>query len=277
MRATLNAAGTFGKALDFIAHFAFWLRRFFGVRRNGPRTVPIVLAIILFIAPVSSHGSEVTIFAAASLKPVLEEVLADAPSETRSVYAASSALARQIERGAPADIFISASPDWMDALETTGALLSDTRRDIARNRLVLVGAAGSSSVTADTLADLAGQRIAVALTDAVPAGIYARAALTALGAWDALSFDLVQTQDVRAAVRLVETGAVPLAIVYATDAVGAPALNTVFVFPEASHPTIVYPGALTKQAHPEALAVLDHITRARSAFDRAGFLPPENP
>ncbi|MDJ1009730.1 MAG: molybdate ABC transporter substrate-binding protein [Paracoccaceae bacterium] len=233
------------------------------------------LAVLLILCALPGRAEPVTVFAAASLKPVLDSVLADWPGETVSVYGGSSALARQIEAGAPADIFISANADWMDHLVAGGAVPADSTLIIARNRLVLVAAAGAPPVGIDALAALAGARIAVALTDAVPAGVYAKAALTRFGVWEALRPTLVETQDVRAALRLAVTGAAPYAIVYASDAVGAAGVDVAVVFPENSHPPIVYLAGPTTDAGPGAAAVLAHIAASGDAFAAAGFLPPE--
>ena len=231
--------------------------------------------LVLLFAPFGLRAEPVTVFAAASLKPVLDRVLAAEAVEARAVYAGSSALARQIEAGAPADIFVSANLDWMDHLETGGHIAADSEVIVARNRLVLIAADPSEAALA-SIDDLPDGRIATALTDAVPAGIYARAALTHLGAWERLRPRLVEAQDVRAALRLALSGAVPYAIVYASDAFSA-GLEPLFVFPGDSHPPIIYPAALTATAQDGAAELLDTIAEAGEAFAAAGFLPAEAP
>jgi len=237
----------------------------------------LLLAIAMMAAPLGLSAEPVTVFAAASLKPVLDVVLADAPVESRAVYAGSSALARQIVAGAPADVFISANLDWMAHVENEGRIVPGSDRVIATNRLVVVGQPGSPPLDRSSLASLADGRVATALTEAVPAGIYARAALETLDLWDELRPSLVEAPDVRAALRLVMIGAVPNGIVYASDAHSAPEVEIRYVFPEDSHPPILYAGAVVTGAGAAARNVLDHIADADAAFLAAGFDddPPE--
>ncbi|MEO0372227.1 MAG: molybdate ABC transporter substrate-binding protein, partial [Pseudomonadota bacterium] len=186
-----------------------------------------------------------TIFAAASLKTALDEVMED--SGATISYAASSTLARQIERGAPADIVILANKTWMDHLNATGQLSPDTRRDLLGNELVLVASSDMMFIMqADRPVDaiIGEDRIATALVDAVPAGIYANQALTTLGIWERLSLQIVQTDNVRAALRLVALGEVPFGIVYASDVVAEPRVQVVHRFDPAHHDPIVYPLAI---------------------------------
>ena len=266
MRAPTLAGGVVIELASFLAQE--------GTNPERERTVRATILLLALLSGLPLRADPVTVFAAASLKPVLDEVLAEAPVETTAVFAGSSALARQIEAGAPADIFLSANPGWMDHLEAAGRIDAATRRDIARNRLVLVGAPGSPKVAPD---DLAGKRIATALTASVPAGLYARDALTGLGLWEELRPSLVEAQDVRAALRLAVIGAVSYAIVYASDAPTEPGVEVLFVFPDESHAPIVYPGALVIGADEDAAAVLDHIAAAREVFAAAGFRPPDPP
>ena len=166
-------------------------------------------------------------------------------------FAASSALARQVEAGAPADLFVSADEEWMDVLEQASLLRGGSRAVLATNRLVIVAPAGSTvSLTPASgfpLAEALGDgRLAVAETESVPAGRYARAALIRLGVWDDVAKRLAPAENVRAALQLVVRGAAPLGITYATDATSEPAVRIAGTFPEDSHPPIRYPVALLK-------------------------------
>jgi molybdate transport system substrate-binding protein len=223
----------------------------------------------------------VTVFAAASLKTALDALMTpcaaiDAPF--RASYAASSTLAKQIEEGAPADVFISADLDWMDDLATRQLIQAGTRVNLLGNRLVLV-APRSRPVTLAIApgfalaAALGDGRLAVADPAAVPAGKYARAALTSLGVWDSVANRLAPADNVRAALLLVSRAESPLGIVYRSDAIADPTVTTVATFPESTHPPIVYPVALTKRAAAPAAAVLACLRspEARREFERQGF------
>lgn len=227
--------------------------------------------------------SPVLIFAAASLKNALDEATAAWSKETGKAakvsYAASSALAKQIESGAPADLFFSADVDWMDYVAKAGGIRPQTRANLLRNTLVLI-APGAEKVALDLkpgldLARALGDgRLAVANVEAVPAGKYGRAALETLGAWAGVKDRLAQTENVRAALLLVSRGEAPLGIVYATDAVSDPSVTVVATFPADSHPPVIYPVALTKDsAHPDAAALLAYLRSpaARVYFERQGF------
>jgi molybdate transport system substrate-binding protein len=253
---------------------------------------PVVrLAIALGVAaaisgtPAGSAGAaEITVFAAASLKTALDEIVAGweagTGDEVAVSYAGSSALARQIEQGAPADLFISASPDWMDALARGGYLRQETRVDLLGNALVLVAHGAAVPVEIGPGFDLAGMlgdgRLAMALVKAVPAGVYGKAALTSLGVWEAVAPRVAQADNVRAALALVATGEAPLGIVYRTDAAAEDGLTVVGTFPAESHPPIVYPAAVTAESASAdaAEAFLDHLSgaEARAAFERQGFV-----
>jgi molybdate transport system substrate-binding protein len=238
------------------------------------------------------------VFAAASLRTALDEIAPVCQSSMDAGFTASfagtSALARQIEAGAPADVFISADIDWMDAVEAGGFIDAATRGDLLTNRLVLVAparggmTAPASGVTAPDVSiepgvNLAGAlgdgRLAVADPEVVPAGKYAKAALTTLGAWDEVAGRLAPSENVRAALLLVSRGEAPLGIVYRTDAAADPGVGVIGTFPPETHPPIVYPAALTSRSgrHPGAQAVLDCLQRAdaRAVFDRWGFGQPE--
>ena len=253
------------------------LFRFF--RRLRP-----ILCLGLGLALAGTCAAEpITVFAAASLKSTLDEISGAYEEETGrrivASYAGTSALARQIEAGAPADVFISANPDWMDRLGSLGLIVAGTRVDLLGNRLVLVahGSVCSSSEIDghfDIAARLGDGRLAMALVDAVPAGIYGKAALTSLGLWDDVARQIAQTDNVRAALALVATGEAPLGVVYATDAAVEPRTCVAGIFPETSHPPIRYPAAAVAGADlPGASAYLAFLrgAAARAAFERLGF------
>jgi molybdate transport system substrate-binding protein len=243
---------------------------------------------LLFAFPIVLSGltpalaQDITVFAAASLKTALDEIAelyqAQTNQRVRPVYAGSSALARQIEFGAPADIFISANTAWMTYLEDRGSLREETRVDLLGNALVLVGTApqdplGDIGPDTDIRSVLQGGRLALALTDAVPAGIYAKAALEHFGQWRNLAPLVAETDNVRAALALVTVGAAPAAIVYASDAKAEPRVTVIGHFPADSHPEIVYPAALTATATPEAMEFLDYLRSApaHDVFESNGF------
>ncbi|EPX86935.1 molybdate ABC transporter substrate-binding protein [Salipiger mucosus] len=233
----------------------------------------------------AARAESLTVFAAASLKTAMDEIAADyraaTGDEVAVSFAGSSALARQIERGAPADVFLSANTAWMDRLEESGAIAPGTRIDLLSNRIVLIGAdAEGAPVALDSPDALAGRlgdgRLAMALVDAVPAGIYGKAALESLGLWDRIAPQVAQADNVRAALALVASGAAPLGVVYATDAVAEPRVGVLATFPEDSHPPIVYPGAATASGDSAAArAFLDYLQgpQARAVFERQGFAP----
>ncbi|MBO9449193.1 molybdate ABC transporter substrate-binding protein [Tropicibacter sp. R16_0] len=244
----------------------------------------LILASAVF-AGVPNHAiaETVTVFAAASLKPALDEIAqtyeAESGQQIDLSYAGSSALARQIQHGAPAQLFLSANTAWMDALEADGLLVEDTRRDLITNRLALISAADNpvslvmkpGAPLAEALGD---GRLAIALVRAVPAGIYGRQALEHLGLWAEVETRLAQTDNVTAALRLVGIGEAPLGVVYATDAAASDRVRLVGVFPKGSHAPIVYPVALLREGDtPEARAFLDHLSsqQADAIFQAHGF------
>ena len=238
------------------------------------------LAAALAAAPATAET--VTVFAAASLTTALAEIEPAFEAATGHdlvlSLAGSSALARQIEQGAPADIFISASTDWLDHLEGLGLLEPGTRRDLLGNRLVLVAHGSAPAVRIGPDLDLPGLlgdgRLAMALVEAVPAGIYGKAALTSLGLWEAVAPQVAQSDNVRAALALVALGEAPLGIVYATDAVAEPRVSVIGTFPEDSHPPIVYPVAdLANRDTAAEAAFLAFLAgpEARAALERQGF------
>ncbi len=197
-------------------------------------------------------------------------------------FAASSTLGRQVEAGAPADLFVSADEEWMDALAAKGLLANGTRADLVGNRLVIVEPAGRNSAIPSGGARLArvlgAGPLAMADPDSVPAGKYGKAALMKLGAWSAVAPHVVRAENVRAALALVERGAAPFAIVYLTDAKASAKVRVAGIFPRASHPPIVYPLArLAGSTNPEGEGFRRFLlsARGRAVFARFGFTAPE--
>jgi molybdate transport system substrate-binding protein len=243
-----------------------------------PRLVALLLAIL---AP-AALAADLTVFAAASLKEALDEVArsftAASGHKVAVSYAASSALARQIEAGAPADLFISADIDWMDYLGERKALREGARTRLLGNSLVLAAPAASPANLAiapgfPLAAALGKERLAMANPDAVPAGRYARAALQSLGVWKEVEPRIARAENVRAALLLVSRGEVPFGIVYRTDALADRGVRIVGTFPAGSHPMIVYPAAVTAAARPQAVELLDYLRSpgARRIWETHGF------
>ena len=247
-------------------------------------TVLAALFGVVIAQPVVAQGKGPLVLAAASLQESLTEAAdtwarAGHPRPTVS-FAASSALARQVQAGAPADLFASADEDWMNALQQKGLIAPGTRADWLGNRLVIVAPVASRARVAMSGASLAkvlgAGALAMADPDAVPAGKYGRAALTTLGAWPALASHVVRAESVRAALALVERGAAPFGIVYATDARASKAVRVVGVFPARSHPAIVYPLARLKAStNSEAEGFRRFLLsgRGKAIFAGYGFTP----
>jgi molybdate transport system substrate-binding protein len=213
----------------------------------------LLLGALALPAPAQAQSKPTLVFAAASLHDALDDVNAQYKRATgRDVkisYAASSALAKQIEAGAPADIFISADEDWMNYLATRHLIRDPTRKDLLGNELVLVAPVDSTLKVQiaqgfPLKSLLAGGKLAMADTDAVPAGKYGKAALGKLGVWDAVKDQIAQAENVRVALQLVARKEAPLGIVYATDATAEPKVKIVGIFPPNTHPPIIYPAAL---------------------------------
>jgi molybdate transport system substrate-binding protein len=230
-----------------------------------------------------AYAADITVFAAASLKNALDDAARIYETKTGDKvvisYAASSALAKQIEGGAPADIFFSADLDWMDYLEKKNLIDTASRKSLLGNTLVLI-APKDSTVSLPIEKDFPllqalgpDGKLAMAGVDSVPAGMYGKAALTYLGVWDAVASRLAQAENVRAALAFVARGETPLGIVYGTDAKAEPAVRVVGTFPEESHPKIEYPVALLANAKPQARRFLDFILspEAASSFEAQGF------
>ena len=230
------------------------------------------------------QAGDVTVFAAASLKNALDDAAKAYDTKTGEKvvisYAASSALAKQIEGGAPADIFFSADLDWMDYLENKNLIDTASRKTFLGNTLVLIAPKDSTvSLSIEKnfpLLQALGPdgKLAMASVESVPAGKYGKAALMYLGVWEAVAPRVAQAENVRAALAFVARGETPLGIVYGTDAKAEPAVRVVGTFPEESHPKIEYPVALLVNAKPEARKFLDFILSPEAApiFEAQGFL-----
>ena len=256
----------------------------------------ILCGVLCGLLTGAASAADLTVFAASSLKEALDAQVSafstNSGHRVRVSYAGSNALAKQIENGAPAHIFLSADELWMDYLAQKKLIVADSRRDVVGNALVIVApvastarltlAQGAAGVAAATLATeltaaLGSGRLALANPDAVPAGKYARVALTRLGLWSAVENKLARAENVRAALAFVARGEAPLGIVYRTDALAEPRVKIVAIFPESTHPKIVYPAAIVAgQDSVAARAFLDHLTgeKAMPVWVRFGFTPP---
>lgn len=219
------------------------------------------------------------VLAAASLQEALEDAARAWTDEGHAKpvlsFAGSSALARQVEAGAPADLFLSADEEWMNYLQAKALLRDGSRHDLLTNRLVLVAPKGTPPLDRAALGPaLAQGRLALADPAAVPAGKYAQAALQSLGLWQGVAAAVVPGENVRGALALVERGEVPFAVVYATDARASAKVVVVFTFPESSHPPIRYPAAVLKASrHPDAAAFAAFLTspQGQALFRARGF------
>ena len=254
------------------------------------RTSLIILGVIalvmvawqcaqLLVVGATTKDKTITVFAAASLTNALDDVDTAFTKQTDikvvASYGASSALAKQIEQGAPMDVFASADLQWMDYC----AHKSDTRVNLLSNKLVLIAAKNAKidPVTIGTgfdLANLAGDgRVATGDVREVPVGLYAKAALERLGAWAAVEPKMAAAKDVRFALSMVARGETPLGIVYETDANIEPAVKVIGVFPDNIHDPIIYPVALTANAKPNAVQYLSFLRTqtAKSVFEKYGF------
>lgn len=236
---------------------------------------------LLAIAP--ARAQEVTVFAAASLTDVLTEIGAAYEAlggNVRFSFAASSTLARQIEAGAPADIYIAANTDWMEYLGDKGLIVASSRVPVASTRLVLVSYGDVRiDVAHDDIAALLGDdRLAVGDPAHVPAGMYAKQALQSLGQWAALAPKLARADNVRAALALVSRGEAPLGIVYETDVGKVDGVHVAAVFPAETHAPIIYPMAMvTDASSTDAMPVFDFLKgpQARAIFAKFGFNRPQ--
>ena len=254
----------------------------------GGKLTAWISTCLLGLGAVAAHAADephaVLVFGASSLTNVVDELdrafTAKTEVPVKASYAASSVLAKQIEAGAPADVFFSADTDWVDYLDQRKLLKSGTRRNVVGNRLVLI--APSDSPVKIQIAphfDLAGAlrdgRLATGDPDSVPVGKYAQAALTKLGVWDQVSSKLVRAENVRAALAFVARGEAVLGIVYETDAKAENSVKVVGVFPADPHPPITYPIALTINAQPDAAKFEAFVTSEAGLkiFRKYGFQP----
>jgi molybdate transport system substrate-binding protein len=246
----------------------------------------VMIGVIALGAAVSSARAQqpdLLVFAAASLKTALDEINTqfqrDTGTKANTSYAASPALAKQIESGAPADVFISADLDWMDYLAQRRLINGDTRHNLASNAIVLIAPKSSAAqlkiapnfALAQALGD---GRLAMADPASVPAGKYGKASLEALGVWATVAAKVAPAENVRAALLLVSRGEAPLGIVYETDAAVDPGVRIVDRFPPNTHPPIVYPIAVTRDAkNPAAAAYVAYLRSAvaRPALRKQGF------
>src|SRR6516162_2671123 len=220
-------------------------------------------------SPASAEDKTLTVFAAASMKNALDDIDAAFTAKTgvkvSASYAASSTLAKQIEQGAPADVFVSADTDWMDYAVGKKSINESTRANLLGNSIVLIAPKDSKidNVVIGQgfdLAKIAGDgKIATGDVKSVPVGKYAKAALEKLGAWQAAEPKFAMAESVRAALTLVARGEAVLGIVYSTDAKVEPGVKIVGTFPADTHPPIIYPVAVTTAAKPEAFSYLSFL------------------
>ena len=244
----------------------------------------VLLFLCLLLIPLAARAQELTVFAAASLTDAMRDVSvlwvkAGHPA-LRLSFGASSTLARQIDQGAPVNVFASADEKWMDYLAQKNQIVAGTRKDLLGNDLVLVVPADKARrVTIGPGFDLVGLlgpsgRVATGDPSHVPVGLYAEQALKNLGIWNVVSPHLARTDDVRAALLLVERGEAPAGIVYATDAAVTKAVMVAGTFPASSHDPVTYPFAVVKSGDtPEARALMTFLSgpEARAVFERRGF------
>jgi len=251
------------------------------------RFKPCVIGLFLLVCSTTAIASDrpLTVFAAASLRESLDKVEQtwEAGGHAKVVvsYAASSALAKQIEQGAPADVFISADNEWMDYLQDRKLVEPASRFVLVRNALVLIAPANSPLQSLDpgkraaVLAALGNGRLAVAETSSVPAGKYAKQALEKLGLWNDVAAHLAQGENVRAALEYVARGDTPLGIVYLSDARAEPRVKVLATFAEKTHGKILYPAARTIAADPKPAAAFLEFLRSKQSvaiFRSAGFV-----
>ncbi|WP_020166725.1 MULTISPECIES: molybdate ABC transporter substrate-binding protein [Methylotenera] len=242
------------------------------------------LAISIAFACITGNAiaeQKVTVFAAASLTNAISEIVTDYesanPQKIQTSLAASSMLAKQIENGAPADIFISADTKWMNYLQDKDLLKTDSKINLLGNRLVLIAPKGKSFKVdmkpEFNFTNAFAGKLCTGEVESVPAGIYAKQSLKALNWWDAIKARIVGSQDVRAALTLVERAECDAGIVYETDAKVTEKVETIAAFPDASHDAIVYPLSLTKNAKPEASSFYDYLKseKAKAVFVKYGF------
>ena len=240
-----------------------------------------LLTIVSFISCIANADEKVTIFAAASLTNAISEIAAEyekmQQANIHTSFAASSTLAKQIEKGAPAEIFISADTKWMNYLQDKNLIKEGSKVNLLGNQLVLI-APKDKVFKADmdksfNLAAAFSGRLCTGEMESVPVGIYAKQSLKSLNWWDSIKMRIVGTQDVRAALVFVERAECAAGIVYATDAKVSTKVEKVGVFPESTHEPIVYPLALLNNARPQAMVFYDYLRseKAQTIFAKYGF------
>lgn len=244
----------------------------------------LVVAVLTALAPTNGAAASVTVFAAASLREALDEQARQFAAATGNKvvvsYGASSALAKQIDASAPADVYISADVDWMNYVGQRNRLVPDSRVDLLRNALVLIAPAASKATLEISpgfglAAALGTEKLAMADPGSVPAGKYGKSALEKLGVWTSVEKHVARTENVRAALALVSRGEAPFGIVYKTDALADKGVRVVDMFPPDSHPPIVYPAALLASGKSAAARrLLDYLRSnpARAVWEKYGFL-----
>ena len=240
-------------------NIAHWVRR-------------LSLLFSLCVALPLRAETDLTVFAAASLRGALDDIAAAWSAPVQISYGGSGAIARQVSLGAPADVVFLANPEWMDWLAAGGHILPRTRQDILSNRLVVIGPVGSPALDGPLDARLGDGRLAMGHRAAVPAGSYAQAWLETVGLWNALAPRLAETENVRLAMALVARGEAPLGIVYASDARASDDVDVVFAVPADDHPPIRYPAAAVTA---EGAAFVKYLTspEASAIAARHGFIP----
>ena len=244
-------------------------------------------AALATVVALNASAADVLVFGAASLKEALDDQARQFEAATGHKvtisYGGSNALAKQIEAGAPADLFISADLDWMDFVDGKGLVMAGMRVNLLRNALVLIAPASSTSSLKIApgfalAAALGNNKLAMANPDSVPAGKYGKSALESLNVWSSVEKQVARAENVRAALALVSRGETPFGIVYATDAYADKGVRIVDTFPASSHPPIVYPAAiLATSKSPAAKPLLDFLRSppARATWEKYGFSPAQ--
>ena len=230
-------------------------------------------AALLCTAVLPAAARDLTVFAAASLRGALDEVAALSDTPVAISYGGSGAMARQVAQGAPADVVVLANPQWMSWLQDQGVVAADVPVTLLTNTLVLIGHDSPALPDPDAtalLARLDGQRLAMGQRQSVPAGIYARAWLEQIGAWEALEPHLAEVENVRAALALVARGDAPLGVVYGSDALAEPGVHVLWEIPADQHPPITYPAAALTPEGARFMAILSS-PQAAEIFANYGF------
>ena len=245
----------------------------------------LIMSLLLGLLSISLNiyaEKKITVFAAASLTNVITEIASDfekeKDAEIQSSFAASSTLAKQIEKGAPADIYISADTKWMNYLQDKNLINVDSKVNLLGNHLVIITPKGKNlkviTEKSFNFAETFNGKLCTGDTETVPVGIYAKQALKNLSWWDSIKMRIVGTQDVRAALVYVERGECDTGIVFETDANISNKVNIVAIFPEETHDTIIYPLAMMKNANPNTADFYNYLKsdKAKAIFKKHGFI-----